>query len=116
MRNSLAGAVRVAGLATAANASPTSVTAVDIGAWNAITADAHVTEVVETLGNETGAGAVGGPLDTAVGRFEAFGASGGAGTCRALTGTSSCGSLALSDFPTFGQGNTVPEDGRWSLN
>ena len=116
MKCIVTGALLAAALATSANASMITETAFSIAKWNAATANAYATETFETIGANRGVGPLADPLETAVGVFSAIGPSGNAGTCGALDPTNACRFLALSNIATFGQGNAVPGNGKWSLN
>ncbi len=106
-------------LSGAAHASPISITSFDIAAFNtAVGNSSFVTEDFEQLGVDTfgttGGGLTYDGLDTKVGNFDTVG---GIGTGGACIPSGACEEeLYLKKDTTFGQGNSVPTNGSWSLN
>ena len=122
--------------ASAANATTIKISAFDIGSFNAATNySGFVTEDFENLadsqsyntpntdgGNSqvtSGGGQLAGDLFTDVGTFSSAGGTGTGGVCQESLGGGSggtCENLYLKNTGSFGQGNSVPESGSWSLN
>lgn len=99
--------------AGAASATTISISAFDIGSFNSATG--YTGFVVQDFENiSTTAGQLPGPLNTNVGTFSALSGQGSGTTCDASNGD--CTQLFLNDTTVNGQGNTVPDNGTWSLN
>ncbi len=107
-------------LSGAVHASPISITSFDIGDFNAAVGySGFVTEDFEELGDHlfgdgTGGGVTVGGLPTDVGSFDTVGGIGTGGAC--IPSGNCVEELYLKEDTTFGQGNSVPESGSWSLN
>ncbi len=103
-------------LGGAAHAATIKVSSFDITGFNsAVGYGDFVVEDFEAIGEEIGvAKELPGPLDTKVGTFSALDGQGSGSTCDASGGD--CRELFLNNTTVNGQGNMVPDDGKWSLN